>query len=327
MSSPKEKLIPVTLLTGFLGSGKTTLLNHILKNKHGKRIAVIENEFGDTDIDSDLLIGKSDEIFEMKNGCICCSVRSDLIETLNRLMNRQDKFDYVVIEGTGLASPGPVAQAFLLENEINQSLFLDGIITLIDSKNAWNHLKDVEVAWEQIAFSHVLLLNKSDLVSHEELKNLENHVRAINPTAILFNTKNAQIDLNHLIDIGGFDLSNVNLSDNEFLDHGLHDNHHEHESDITSVSIACSGIIDPDKFNHWLRMLLIMEGMDVFRAKGILNANNSDKRYIFQSVYMLFEGRFEDPWNNRSKENKMVFIGRNLNKKRLEKGIQSCIES
>ena len=327
MSSPKEKLIPVTLLTGFLGSGKTTLLNHILKNKHGKRIAVIENEFGDTDIDSDLLIGKSDEIFEMKNGCICCSVRSDLIETLNRLMNRQDKFDYVVIEGTGLASPGPVAQAFLLENEINQSLFLDGIITLIDSKNAWNHLKDVEVAWEQIAFSHVLLLNKSDLVSQEELKNLENHVRAINPTAMLFNTKNAQIDLNHLIDIGGFDLSNVNLSDNEFLEHGLHDNHHEHESDITSVSIACPGTIDPDKFNHWLRMLLIMEGMDVFRAKGILNANNSDKRYIFQSVYMLFEGRFEDAWNNRSKENKMVFIGRNLNKKRLEKGIQSCIES
>ena len=327
MSSPKEKLIPVTLLTGFLGSGKTTLLNHILKNKHGKRIAVIENEFGDTDIDSDLLIGKTDEIFEMKNGCICCSVRSDLIETLNRLMNRQDKFDYVVIEGTGLASPGPVAQAFLLENEINQSLFLDGIITLIDSKNIWNHLKDVEVAWEQIAFSHVLLLNKSDLVSHEELKNLENHVRAINPTAILFNTKNAQIDLNHLIDIGGFDLSNVNLSDNEFLDHGLHDNHHEHESEITSVSIACSGTIDPDKFNHWLRMLLIMEGMDVFRAKGILNTKNSDKRYIFQSVYMLFEGRFEDAWDNRPKENKMVFIGRNLNKKRLEKGIQSCIES
>lgn len=327
MSSPKEKLIPVTLLTGFLGSGKTTLLNHILKNKHGKRIAVIENEFGDTDIDSDLLIGKSDEIFEMKNGCICCSVRSDLIETLNRLMNRQDKFDYVVIEGTGLASPGPVAQAFLLEHEINQSLFLDGIITLIDSKNAWNHLKDVEVAWEQIAFSHVLLLNKSDLVSHEELKNLEDHVRGINPTAKLFNTKNAQIDLNHLLDIGGFDLSNVNLSDNEFLDHGLHADHHEHESDITSASIACSGTIDPDKFNNWLRMLLIMEGMDVFRAKGILNAKNSDKRYIFQSVYMLFEGRFEDAWDNRPKENKMVFIGRNLNKERLEKGIQSCIES
>ena len=327
MSSPKEKLIPVTLLTGFLGSGKTTLLNHILKNKHGKRIAVIENEFGDIDIDSDLIIGKSDEIFEMKNGCICCSVRSDLIETLNRLMNRQDKFDYVVIEGTGLASPGPVAQAFLLEHEINQSLFLDGIITLIDSKNAWNHLKDVEVAWEQIAFSHVLLLNKSDLVSHEELKNLEDHVRGINPTAKLFNTKNAQIDLNHLLDIGGFDLSNVNLSDNEFLDHGLHDDHHEHESDITSASIACSGTIDPDKFNNWLRMLLIMEGMDVFRAKGILNAKNSDKRYIFQSVYMLFEGRFEDAWDNRPKENKMVFIGRNLNKERLEKGIQSCIES
>ena len=326
MSSPKEKLIPVTLLTGFLGSGKTTLLNHILKNKHGKRIAVIENEFGDIDIDSDLLIGKSDEIFEMKNGCICCSVRNDLIETLNRLINRQDKFDYVVIEGTGLASPGPVAQAFLLEHEINQSLFLDGIITLIDSKNAWNHLKDAEVAWEQIAFSHILLLNKSDLVSHDELKNLEDHIRGVNPTAKLFNTKNAQIELNHLLDIGGFDLSNVNLSDNEFLEHGLHDKHHEHEGDITSASIVCPGTIDPDKFNNWLRMLLIMEGMDVFRAKGILNTKNSDKRYIFQSVYMLFEGRFEDSWENRPKENKMVFIGRNLNKERLENGIQSCIE-
>ena len=326
MNSPKEKLIPVTLLTGFLGSGKTTLLNHILKNKHGKRIAVIENEFGDIDIDSDLLIGKSDEIFEMKNGCICCSVRSDLIETLNRLMNRKDKFDYVVIEGTGLASPGPVAQAFLLEHEINQSLFLDGIITLIDSKNAWNHLKDAEVAWEQIAFSHVLLLNKSDLVSHDELKNLEDHVRGINPTAKLFNTKNAKIEINHLLNIGGFDLSNANLSDNEFLDHKLHDNHHEHESDITSASIACSGTMDLDKFNNWLRMLLIMEGMDVFRAKGILNPKSSDKRYIFQSVYMLFEGRFEDSWANRPRENKMVFIGRNLNKERLEKGIQSCVE-
>ena len=326
MNALKGDAIPVTLLTGFLGSGKTTLLNHILKNKHGKRIAVIENEFGDIDIDSDLIIGKSDEIFEMKNGCICCSVRNDLIETLNRLMERREKFDYVVIEGTGLASPGPVAQAFLLENDINQSLVLDGIITLIDSKHAWNHLRDVEVAWEQIAFSHLLLLNKSDLISPEESKKLETHVRSINPTAKLFNTKNAEIKLDYLLNIGGFDLNRLYLSDNDFLDHGLHSNQDKHESNITSVSVTFFGTIDPDQFNNWLRMLLIMEGMDVFRAKGILNVNNSDKRYIFQSVYMLFEGRLDDPWGNRPKVNKMVFIGRDLDEKRLKKGIQSCIK-
>ena len=326
MNALKGDAIPVTLLTGFLGSGKTTLLNHILKNKHGKRIAVIENEFGDIDIDSDLIIGKSDEIFEMKNGCICCSVRNDLIETLNRLMERREKFDYVVIEGTGLASPGPVAQAFLLENDINQSLVLDGIITLIDSKHVWNHLSDVEVAWEQIAFSHLLLLNKSDLISPEESKKLETHVRSINPTAKLFNTKNAEIKLDHLLNIGGFDLNRLYLSDNDFLDHGLHSNQDKHESNITSVSVTFLGTIDPDQFNNWLRMLLIMEGMDVFRAKGILNVKNSDKRYIFQSVYMLFEGRLDDPWGNRPKVNKMVFIGRDLDERRLNKGIQSCIK-
>ena len=327
MNIQSDAAIPVTLLTGFLGAGKTTLLNYILKNKHGKRIAIIENEFGDIGIDSDLIIGKNDEIFEMKNGCICCSVRSDLIETLNRLMDRQEKFDYVLIEGTGLASPGPVAQAFLLENEITQSLRLDGIVTLIDSKNVWQHLTDIEVTWEQIAFSHILLLNKSDLVSKDELQKLERYVLSINPTAKLFNTQNAEIDLNHLLNIGGFDLDHAGMSDNDFLDHGLHSDHHEHESDITSVSLAFPGTIDLKQFNHWLRMLLIMEGMDVFRAKGILNVKNSNNRYIFQSVYMLFEGRFDDPWGKRKKENKMVFIGRNLNKQRLEKGVKSCTES
>ncbi|KMP11270.1 cobalamin biosynthesis protein CobW [Candidatus Nitromaritima sp. SCGC AAA799-A02] len=326
MKTPTDKFIPVTLLTGFLGSGKTTLLNHILKGNHGKRIAVIENEFGDIGIDSDLVVGQNDEIFEMENGCICCSVRSDLINTLNRLMERRDRFDHVLIESTGLASPGPVAQAFLLEDEITQSLQLDAVVTLIDSKHVWNHLTDIEVAWEQIAFSHVLLLNKIDLVSGEELKKLESYVRRINPTAKLFKTKNAEIDLKHVLKVGGFDLSRAWESDNQFLDHGLNHDEHEHESAITSVSLALQGRIDPEQFNHWLRMLLITEGMDVFRAKGILNVKDSSDRYIFQSVYMMFEGRFDRPWTEGPRENKMVFIGRDLNRERLEEGVRSCLE-
>ena len=160
MKTLSEKIIPVTLLSGALGSGKTTLLNYILKSRHGKRIAVIENEFGDVGIDQDLVIGQNDEIFEMENGCICCSIRSDLIETLNRLMEREDKFDYVLIEGTGLASPGPVAQAFLLEDTISHSLRLDGVVTLVDAKHIKHQLEEIEVIWEQIAFASSLLVNK-----------------------------------------------------------------------------------------------------------------------------------------------------------------------
>ena len=309
--------LPVTLLTGFLGSGKTTLLNYILKQNHGKRIAIIENEFGEIGIDSEFVIGADDDIFEMSNGCICCSIRGDLIETLNRLLERQQKFDYILIESTGLASSGPIAQAFLIEDEISKSLFLDGIVTLVDAKHISKNLNEQEVVWEQIAFANVILLNKADLVTKPEMEKLEKQIRQINPTAKVCKTTNAVIDLDKILNIGGFDLNNT-------LETITFDTHqHETGETISSVSLSFPGHVDPDRLNLWLQMLLIQEGMNVFRAKGILNVEGSSERYLFQSVYMMFEGRFDKPWGSNSPLNKMVFIGQNLNSQRLEESLKN----
>jgi len=309
--------LPVTLLAGFLGSGKTTLLNYILKQNHGKRIAIIENEFGEIGIDSEFIIGADEDIFEMSNGCICCSIRGDLIKTLNRLLERQQKFDYILIESTGLASSGPIAQAFLIEDEISKSLFLDGIVTLVDAKHISINLNEQEVVWEQIAFANVILLNKADLVTKPEMEKLEKQIRQINPTAKVCKTTNAVIDLDKILNIGGFDLNNT-LETIPFDTH-----QHETGETISSVSLSFPGHVDPDRLNLWLQMLLIQEGMNVFRAKGILNVEGSSERYLFQSVYMMFEGRFDKPWGSNSPLNKMVFIGQNLNSQRLEESLKN----
>jgi len=324
MTKPDEKILPVTLLSGFLGAGKTTLLNYILKGNHGKRIAVIENEFGEIPIDHDLVIGADDDIFEMNNGCICCSIKGDLIATLNRLIERHDRFDTILIESTGLASPGPIAQAFLLEDEINHSLKLDGVITLVDCLNIWKHLEEVEVMWEQIAFSNVILLNKIDLVSAEELKKVESRIRSINPTARIIPTQNAAVPLDAILNIGGFDLETVKPLEDFAIHEGEHDHSHPEEA-ITSVSLSFPGELDRSRFVNWLQMLLIFEGMDVMRAKGILNLEGSDHRHIFQCVYMMFDSKADRPWGDELRVNKMVFIGRGLDRERLEEGVKGCL--
>ena len=313
MNSSKNSL-PVTLLSGFLGSGKTTLLNYVLKQNHGKKIAVIENEFGEIGIDSEFVIGADQDIFEMSNGCICCSIRGDLIETLNRLLEQHKKFDHILIESTGLASSGPIAQAFLIEDEISKSLYLDGIITMVDAKHIKNTLNEQEVVWEQIAFSNVIVLNKADLVTEPEMEALKKQMHQINPTATICKTTHAVISLNQVLNIGGFDLNNA-------LE--LNILHNETDKNISSVSLSFPGYIDPDRLKIWLQMLLLNEGMDVFRAKGVLNIKGSKERYLFQSVYMMFEGRFDKPWGLDLPLNKMVFIGQDLNFQRLEASLKN----
>ena len=325
MSQSTSREIPVTLLVGFLGSGKTTLLNTILRENHGKRIAVIENEFGEISIDHDLVIGADEDIFEMSNGCVCCSIKGDLIETLNRLLARHQHIDHIVIEATGLASPGPIAQAFMVHDEIAHGLKLDGVVALVDVKHLWNYLDEMDVAWEQIAFSNVILLNKSDLVSAEELARAESRVKQINPTAEILKTQNAKVGLDCILGIGGFELDTSQLE--AFPDVHAHDGEHDHltEDAITSVGFIVPGFVDPHRFNIWLQMLLLNEGMDVFRAKGILNVKDSPDRYVFQSVYMMFDGKEEQPWGERPRENTVLFIGRGLDRQRLQEGMQTCL--
>lgn len=325
-----ENRLPVTVITGYLGSGKTTLINYILTANHGKRIAVIENEFGEIGIDDALVINAEEEIFEMNNGCICCTVRGDLIRILGNLMKRKDKFDYILVETTGLADPAPVAQTFLVDDEIRSQLKLDAIVTVADAKFLIQHLddeKEVGVeneAVEQIAFADRVLLNKIDLVSAEERKEVVRRIRLINANAEIIPTKMSQVDLDQVLGVGAFDLSRVLEMEPEFLN----DTEHQHDLSITSVGIDCEGKVSVQKINEWLGWLLGEKGTDIFRMKGILNMWGDNRRFVFQGVHMLFDGTPGEPWKDgEARRNRMVFIGRNLDRQDLERRFKECIIS
>ncbi|MBU0581588.1 MAG: GTP-binding protein [Alphaproteobacteria bacterium] len=339
--------IPVTVLTGYLGSGKTTLLNRILSENHGKRYAVIVNEFGEIGIDNELIVESDEEIYEMNNGCVCCTVRGDLIRVVEGLMRRPGRFDAIVVETTGLADPVPVAQTFFMDEDVRTKTKLDAVVALVDAKHLPLRLKDSREAEDQIAFADVVVLNKTDLVTPEELADVEATIRAINPTAKIHRTTRAGVALDQVLDRGAFDLSRALENDPHFLDsdhdhaHGDHDHvhdencghdhHHEHGDaspihDVTVQSVSLrGGEMDPKKFFPWIEKITQMEGPNILRLKGIIAIKDDPDRYVIQGVHMIMEGDHQRPWKDGEKhESRLVFIGRELSTERLQRSFEAC---
>jgi G3E family GTPase len=319
--TPGGTQVPVTVLTGYLGAGKTTLLNRILTEQHGRKYAVVINEFGELGVDNDLVVDTDEEVFEMNNGCICCTVRGDLIRIVGGLMKRRDKFDGIIIETTGLANPAPVAQTFFVDDTVKAKTRLDAIVTVVDAKHLPARLADSHEAADQIAFADVIILNKTDLVSPEELEAVEAEIRKINRFAVIHRTQRSAVAIDDVLNRGAFDLTRILEMRPDFLEH----DDHEHNDDVSSMSFEVEKPIDPEKFNAWIGQLLQEKGPDLLRTKGILNYANDDRRFAFQAVHMIADGDFIGPWKDGDQRvSRLVFIGRNLNRPQLRRGFEGC---
>ena len=328
MVEEQEPEIPVTILTGFLGAGKTTLLNRILRENHHHRIAIIENEFGKENIDSDLIItSNKEQIVNMNNGCVCCTIRGDLSRVLTDLRIQREKgkvdFDYVVLETSGVANPGPVAQTFFMDDAVAAFFRLDGVVTVVDAKYGNQTLDEEEAARDQVGFADRILLTKTDLCSSEEANQIEARLRQMNARAPIRRVNMGDCPVEEVLNITGFNMNDVLDVDPAFFNDDHY--HHHHNDDIHSFIYETDRPFDPMKLERYIASLTSVYGQDMLRYKGVLYLQGTDRRVVFQGVHMLAVSDVLGPWGDRKPSSKIVFIGRNLPEEAIRRGLTTCL--